>query len=403
MHILDMYVLREFLLVFIVMILAFTLLFILIDTYTELSDFTNDKKGVPVHVIITYFMMKLPSNLSFVFPITVLLASMYTLANFGRHREITAMRASGISILRCGRSMLLIGLAVTAIDYYFLEKIIPYTTTRATYLKENLKENAAELDTAYHQRTALQFHSGDRLRTWYFAKFETLDVNHEDAQKINKDSNIVGKSVRLKFFKDDTPEMLKITGYRPDYMLQADEALYENSENANGGHWVLRGHITRRDYINSVLDIRTGAEEQTLGDRLDLLEGYENITETPDIIVKSVVDPELLSSAEILTLLKENQRMPKSLRCIYETIFFHRISFPFSCFICALIALPLAAKNERSGIFASIMSAVIIAVIYQLADQCALILGKHEVFPQVAMLPTIGFFVYGIFLALRSK
>ena len=404
MRIIDGYVLREFILVFTVMIFAFTLLFIIIDTYTELSDFTNENNNIPIRVILLYFILKLPSNISFVFPITILLSSMYTFAMFGKHREITAMRASGISILRCGIPILFVSALVTALDYYFIEKIIPSTTAQATFIKQNIDhiEEILNENKLHQSYTSLQFHSGDRLRTWYFSKFETKDSIFSDK---NEDYNIIGKDVRIQFFKYNSDSNQGSGKYVPLYRIYADEVSYEKNQQTQKSQWILhnayrRNYDTKEGHV--LLDYLPYKEEN-----IEKIERYilddDEITETPTIIMKAIVDPELLSSLEILDLLKNNWKMPHSLRNVYQTIFYHRLSFPLSCFICALIALPLGSKNERSGIFLVITTAVGIAVLYQLVDQIAFILGKHGVFPQITLLPTIGFFLYGCFLAWKSR
>ena len=97
---LDGYILRAFLIPFFILLFAFTLLFIIMDMYNEISEFLDNK--APVSVAVRFFLLKIPGNIRFILPITVLLSCMYALANLGRNRELTAIRASGISLVRCG-------------------------------------------------------------------------------------------------------------------------------------------------------------------------------------------------------------------------------------------------------------------------------------------------------------
>ena len=109
---LDFYVLREFLIPFSVLLFAFSLLFVISTVFQDLNEFLDHKSGTGL--AIRYFLLTIPGNIRFIFPITVLLSCIYTIANFGRHREITAMRASGMP-------MFLMAFLVTLANFWFNE------------------------------------------------------------------------------------------------------------------------------------------------------------------------------------------------------------------------------------------------------------------------------------------
>ena len=122
------------------------------------------------------------------------------------------------------------------------------------------------------------------------------------------------------------------------------------------------------------------------------------------MIIKAISDPEMLSAREIYLFLEENPTLVKRLRIVYETFFFRHLAFPWACFLCAFLALPLAAKNERSGIFTAIVSAVGVIVAYQIVSEIFLMMGKSGTLPPfiAGLLPTIAFAGYGIWLARKS-
>ena len=92
--------------------------------------------------------------------------------------------------------------------------------------------------------------------------------------------------------------------------------------------------------------------------------------------------------------------MAENLRRIYRTIFYNRLAFPWACFLCAFFALPLATKNERSGIFTAIATAVGIAVLYQVLNEIFMVAGKNGYLPPVVagLAPTVIFGGYGLYL-----
>ena len=130
---LDGYIMRAFLVPFFILLFAFTLLFIIMDMYNDVSDFLDNEASV--RVSIEYFALKIPGNIRFILPITVLLACMYALANLGRTRELTAIRASGVSLGRCGLPIFIVGFCVMLVNFYFNEELVPETTRKAEIVR----------------------------------------------------------------------------------------------------------------------------------------------------------------------------------------------------------------------------------------------------------------------------
>ena len=110
------------------------------------------------------------------------------------------------------------------------------------------------------------------------------------------------------------------------------------------------------------------------------------------------------STARLTQQLKQNPDLPKPIRALYQTYLYRHLAFPWACFLCAFLALPLAAKNQRSGIFTSIMSAVGVIVAYQVISDVFIMLGKSGQLPPViaGLLPTVVFAAYGIILARKA-
>ena len=366
---LDGYIMRAFLVPFFILLFAFTLLFIIMDMYNDVSDFLDNKASVSVSV--EYFLLKIPGNIRFILPITVLLACMYALANLGRNRELTAIRASGISLSRCGMPIFAVGFCVMLVNFYFNEQLVPETTRRAEIVRKTVNnEKYVEQSNAQ-----LQFHSGDRLRSWYFGQFD--DDGYQE-------------KVKLKIFakNPDNPKHRTLlrtveaekTRYVPDVGWEFYKPeIHEYSEDGLPG-----------DAITPDADPLVFSEEE--------------VPDKPSVIIKSVIEPDALSSLEIVTILRENPNMATNLRRIYATLLFNRLAFPWACFLCAFFAFPLATKNERSGIFTAIATAVGIAVLYQVLNEIFMVAGKNGYLPPVVagITPTVVFGGYGIYLLKKA-
>ena len=128
------------------------------------------------------------------------------------------------------------------------------------------------------------------------------------------------------------------------------------------------------------------------------------IPETPENIKIALRPPENLSSMEIISILKNSKQMAPALRNVYATILYYRLAFPWVCFLCVFLGLPLAAKNERAGIFLSIVSAVGAIVVFQMLTAIFQILGKQGYVPPFVggFGPVLVFMLYSYFGVIRK-
>ena len=372
----DGYVLREFLIPFSILMFAFVLLFLIADVFDDLSDFLDHDSTFLLGV--KYFLLKMPGNIRFILPLTVLLSCMYTVANFGRHREITAMRASGISLFRCGRSIFAMAFLVMLVNYWFNESLIPSCTQEAEWIINTVKKGAKYEE---KQNSRLQFHSPDKLRSWFIGRF---------------DNDGVQTDVIVKFFREEEHEngsgrMRKIL----ESVLYAESAKYDPVK--KGWHFYDCTYARQFDELG----VNDGVPEKVE----DKFMPSSEVPETPELIEKTIVLPEALPTSEIYHILRENQRMSPNVRNVYATLFWYRLAFPWVCFMCSFLALPLAAKNERSGIFTAIVTALIVVVIYQVMTEIMMIAGKNSYLPPfiAGTFPTIAFMVYGWFFLIRKS
>lgn len=369
---LDFYVVREFMIPFSVLIFAFSLLFLIGDVFNDVDKFIEKENATAA--AIRYFMLKMPGNLLFVMPITVLLSCMYTLANMGRRLEITAMRASGISLFRCSVPIFVIAFLVMLLNFWFSEAIVPKCTMETVRIMRSIGED--DSDSAYRNNKSVQYQTADNMRSWMFGSFT------EDSSQYN---------VRLKFFREEKAADGSIQRVQ-DRVLNAKKAEY-----IDGKGWKFY-ECTEKTVLqeNGLFNLPKQHDV--------LFVASKDIPETPEMIETAITNPDMLSSLEIYHFLKQNPDLPKPIRALYQTYLYRHLAFPWACFLCAFLALPLAAKNQRSGIFTSIMSAVGVIVAYQILSDVFIMLGKSgQISPVIAgLLPTVAFAAYGIILARKA-
>src|SRR5260221_10877936 len=95
---LDRYLLREWLRVLLITLLGFPILVIVIDLTDKLDQYMA--RGIKPGTVALSYVFDLPEKMFLVLPVAVLFATVFTVGALGRHSELTAAKASGISFHR---------------------------------------------------------------------------------------------------------------------------------------------------------------------------------------------------------------------------------------------------------------------------------------------------------------
>ncbi len=219
-----------------------------------------------------------------------------------------------------------------------------------------------------HQRM-LTYRSPDKRRTWLFQFFDT-----EGEQK----------HVTLKSFRADGTL---------EWDIIADTSSYSPKK---GWHFK---NVSVTPYS------RDGLMPRNTEKKKEMNFSTRDITETPIDIMNAVKDEDELPIWVIWDILQKTKNMADRCRAIYETVLWYRIAFPWSCFLAVFLGIPLATKNERSGIMMAVIMAVVIIVVYYVVSMGFLMMGKQGILnPFIAgMLPTMGFIAFGWYNVIKSR
>lgn len=79
------------------------------------------------------------------FPLAMLLASIMTFGNLGENYELVAMKASGISLFRIMRPLLVVAIILTSMAFYFSNNVLPKTNSRFYALLWSVKQQKPEM------------------------------------------------------------------------------------------------------------------------------------------------------------------------------------------------------------------------------------------------------------------
>ena len=128
MRLLSRYLLRQLVAPFLFGLAALTSLMLLSQIAKKFGALVG--KGLPWGVIAEVFALSLPFIVAMTLPMAVLLAVLYAFSHLAADNEITAMRASGISVYQILAPVLAWGVVMAVINFAFVDQVLPRTNAR---------------------------------------------------------------------------------------------------------------------------------------------------------------------------------------------------------------------------------------------------------------------------------
>lgn len=95
-------------------------------------------KDLPTGVIVEVLMLSIPFIIALTLPMAVLIAILYGYSSLGSDNEITAMRASGISVTQMLRPALIAGVVLMVVNFLFLDQVLPRSNARLKNLQSGI-------------------------------------------------------------------------------------------------------------------------------------------------------------------------------------------------------------------------------------------------------------------------
>ena len=123
MRILDFYIGKSFLKYFFLIIVILMVLFSLFELLSQLDDV--GKEGYRLSNALIFIALTLPKRILDLMPISTLLGGIIALGLMADHGELTAMEASGISVLRICTTVFVTGMLLMLTSGILSEMVIP--------------------------------------------------------------------------------------------------------------------------------------------------------------------------------------------------------------------------------------------------------------------------------------
>jgi LPS export ABC transporter permease LptF/LPS export ABC transporter permease LptG len=163
----DIYLFKQFFYYFFVLLVGFILIFDAFTLFDLLADITRN--NIPGLTVLSYFRYLVPLMIYQLAPLAALVATLVTLAILAKNNEVTAFKASGISLYRLVLPLLLAGCLVAGGMFVLDDTVLPVANQRQDALRNRIKGRPAQ---TYFQ-PAQQWIFGENGKIYNYELFDS--------------------------------------------------------------------------------------------------------------------------------------------------------------------------------------------------------------------------------------
>lgn len=134
MNLLDRYIFKQFLWNFVLVLGGLLSLYLLIDFFEKVDNFTE--KGKTIGYAVQFFILKMPDIYFQLSPVCILLAGIVTLGILNQNKEAVALNAGGVSFVRIIIPIVISAIVITLGTIAMGQWLLPITATKANKIWE---------------------------------------------------------------------------------------------------------------------------------------------------------------------------------------------------------------------------------------------------------------------------
>jgi len=322
---------------------AFLALFAFFDLINELTDL--GKGGYRLQHALGYVALTVPSHVYELFPLAVLIGTLYALSHLAANSEYTVMRSSGLAPWRAITTLFRIGVVFAVATLIFGELIAPVSERAAKQLKLSTTSTIV----------ASEFHTG------LWVKDDRRFVNVREVQP------------------DTTLADIRVFEFDDQYRLKSISF-------AKHGQYLGKNVWRLREIVNTVFT-SNGSSVQRLAE-MDW-----NSVLTPDILAVLFIVPDRMSAWNLYQYSRHlNENRQKSER--YEIAMWKKLVYPFVSLVMMALALPFAYVHVRAGgVGVKVFSGIMLGVFFHFLNSLFSHLGLLQNWQPIvaAVLPSMMF------------
>ena len=357
--ILDDYVLRDFALYLTMIVAAFLMLLLVFTLFELLSDILRNQ--VSPLTVGEYLLNVVPYFLYNTTPLSMLLAVLVTFGLLQKSNEITAIKATGISLYRIIVPVLIASILVAGVLFLSDQLYLPYTNKRQDALRNRIKGKPAQT----YLRPERQWMFGQHSDIYYYQFFDP-------------DRNVFGG---VSVFQFD-PHTFQIT-----HRITADRAHWSDSM----GKWVYEQGWERSLSGAAIENYR----------KFDVAT-YPELAEAPAYFKKEIKQSSEMSYEELRRYIHDLEQSGFDVVRLRVQLQ-KKIAYPLITLVMAILAIPFALSAGKRSAVAGVATAIGIGVVYWTISGLFEAMGNLSQLPPAvaAWSPDLVFGFIGGYLILR--
>ncbi|HXV13024.1 MAG TPA: LptF/LptG family permease [Candidatus Krumholzibacteria bacterium] len=352
----DRYLLARFVRIFLYSVLSFVVIYITVNVFEEIDNFIDH--DAQLGEIARYYVFSIPFVLTYVVPVSLLLGTVFAMGILARRNELTALLASGVSLVRVAAPIFSVALLVSIGSVFFNDAVV----SRANRIKSDIMRHDIEGRERQNPDVKNNFRYLGADGFVYLAE----TYSHE---------NLAMYDVVVQQFDGNTMER----------RIDAKNAKW------NGSRWVFSSGFVRT----------FGSEEHVEG--FDTLTVRE-MTETPEDFAQEEIDEENMTFVELQRYIERVQKSGGKVQKYLVDLYF-KLSFPFAGSIFVLIGVALSSGKRKPSIATGFGLTLVIAFVYYAILRVGQTLGHNDFLPAAlaAQLGNIIFLAVGLAMLRRAN
>ncbi len=374
--ILDDYVMREYLTSFGLILASFSTLFIIFTFFELIGDIIRNR--TPLVTVGDYLLNLIPYILYNVTPLCSLVAVLVTFGALSRSSELTAMKATGISLYRVVAPVLVIALLISAALFAFDDFYLPAANRRQEALRSIIKGKPAQT-----------FLRPDRK--WISGQSNAVSSDQPAANNATTPTRIF----YYQFFDPDKNVFANLTVFEFD----PNSFVLTRRIFSTAARWDER--VSRWVFENGWQ--RTFSGETVATYQPFTIATFPEIREVPTYFKKEDLQSQQMSYGELsryINDLKQSGFDTKRLAVQLD----RKLAYPLITLVMAILAVPFALSMGKRGGLAGIATAIGLAIAYWVVDGLFGAMGNVNTLPAflAAWSPDLLFGILGAYLLLRT-
>lgn len=334
MTIINRYILRHFVSNFLIALAVFVFLFLVLDFFDRIDNILNESPTI--WLVLQYFLLKVPMTVSLMVPVATLVGTLFTIGLLSRQSEITAMRASGITLSSIGKPLFISAFTLSLLVLLINETLVPSANKRFREIYN--------IDIKQKDKTG----SYSQMNLWWRQGEQFYSISNFNSRT----NTLHGVS---QFELNDKFEIEK--------RVDASEASYVDPELG----WTMKG-------VNEYsFEDKQSPKVQSIK-RLPL-----PIRKTPADFYDVETDPTTMSFRQLRKFIRTQTNNGLN-TAHYMADLYDKLAFPFITLVICGVTLPFALTPARSGSMAfSILAALVIGFSYYAVHSFSIALGRAEI------------------------